>query len=255
MWKNIRLIMLALMALSCRNEREQKKRTDPQHAVITGDEKKDTAEVLLTENKNMQLGGSDNMDLSAVHTTNESNATTKVKFNELEIAINGMTIFDAEKMERIQKDTAEIDAEVGETIEGRTIFISSKQLIGLNIEQRYETSVTIMNEGPHCDLIDWKHFNSEWKSLKQNSNGQFVGDKYSEQDYSIFPEVSMDELKQTVKEQCGEDWFKLLERTNSPLEYPCAVNISRYFLRITGQRKDNGQKVAKLIIIKTPMGC
>lgn len=255
MWKNITLIILALMALSCRNEREQKKRTDPQRAVITVDEKKDTGGVLLTENKNMQLGGSDSVDLSAVHNTNESNTITKIKFNELVIAINGMAIFDAEKMERIQKDTAEIEAEVGETIEGRTISISSEQLIGLNIEQRYETSVTIMNEGPHCDLIDWEHFNSNWKSLKQNSNGQFVGDKYTEEDYNTFPEVSMDELKQTVKEQCGEDWFKLLKKTNSPREYPCAISISRYFLRIVGKRKDNGQKVTKLIIIKTPMGC
>jgi hypothetical protein len=243
------------MALSCRNEREQKKRTDPQHAAITVDERKNTAGVLLTENKNMQRGGSDSVDLSAVPTTNESKTNTKIKFNELVIVVNGMAIFDAEKMERIQKDTAEIEAEVGETIEGRTISISSEQLIGLNIEQRYETSVTIMNEGPHCDLIDWKHFNSGWNSLKQNSSGQFVGDKYTEQDYTIFPEVSMDELKQTVKELCGEDWFKLLEKTNSPLEYPCTVNISRYFLRITGKRKDNGQKVTKLIIIKTPMGC
>jgi len=254
MWKNITLTVLVLVALSCGGEKEQKKRTDPQLAV-TMEVKKDTAGVLQTENKNIQLGGGDSLNISAVHGTNESNTITKIKFNEFVIAINGMAIFEAEKMDRIQKDTVEIEAEVGETIEGRPISIVSEQLSSLNIEQRYETSITIMNEGPHCDLIDWKHFNSDWKSLKQNANGQFIGDKYSEQDYNIFPEVSMDELKQKVKEQCGEDWFKLLANTNSPLEYPCGVSISRYFLRVTGHRKDNGQKVTKLIIITTPMGC
>ncbi|MGE8290064.1 MAG: hypothetical protein ACN6ON_00230, partial [Sphingobacterium sp.] len=164
MWKNITLTVLALVALSCGDEKEQKKRTDPQSAV-TMEAKKDTAGVLLTENKNVQLGGGDSLNISAVHGTNESNTITKIKFNEFVIAINGMAIFEAEKMDRIQKDTVEIEAEVGETIEGRPISIVSEQLSSLNIEQRYETSITIMNEGPHCDLIDWKHFNSDWKSL------------------------------------------------------------------------------------------
>ncbi|HAK31783.1 MAG TPA: hypothetical protein DCO90_21685 [Sphingobacterium sp.] len=65
----------------------------------------------------------------------------------------------------------------------------------------------------------------------------------------------MDELKQKVKEQCGEEWFKLLTKVKSPSEYPSAVGISRYFLRIACRLKDNGKKVTKLIIIKTPMGC
>ncbi|WP_286769580.1 hypothetical protein [Sphingobacterium sp. 40-24] len=65
----------------------------------------------------------------------------------------------------------------------------------------------------------------------------------------------MDELKQKVKEQCGEEWFKLLTKVKSPSEYPSGVGISRYFLRIACRLKDNGKKVTKLIIIKTPMGC
>ncbi len=112
-----------------------------------------------------------------------------------------------------------------------------------------------MNEGPHCDLTDWKHFYSDWKSLQTNKKGQFICNKYSEKDYEKFPEISIEDLKQKVKEQCGEEWFNLLDKVKIPTEYPSGVSISRYFLRITGQDKNKGETVTKLIIIETPMGC
>jgi hypothetical protein len=187
--------------------------------------------------------------------TNEVKATTSIKFNEFVVLIQGMAIVNPEMMDQLQRDTVEIEAEVGESIEGSYISILSDQISELKVEQRYETSVTIMNEGPHCDLNEWKHFTSDWKSLKQNRNGLFFSDEYTDKDYRAFPSVSMDELKQKVKEHCGEDWFKLLAEVKSPTDYPSAVSISRYFLKITCRRKDNGKKVAKFIIIKTPMGC
>lgn len=181
---------------------------------------------------------------------------TTIKFNELSISITRLIIYEEDKkMEQIQKDTVEISAELGETIEGQLISISSDQLTGLTVEQRYETSVTIMNEGPHCDLTDWKHFYSDWNILQANSKGKFTCDKYTEKDYEKFPKISIAELKQKVKEECGDNWFKLVEKVKLPTEYPSGVTISRYYLRVTGQRKDNGQTVTKLIIIKAPMGC
>ena len=112
-----------------------------------------------------------------------------------------------------------------------------------------------MNEGPHCDLTDWKHYYSDYKLLKTNSTGQFICDKYSEEEYEKFPKISIEDLKQKVKEQCGDEWLKLIEKVKIPTEYPSGVSISRYYLRVTGKRKDNGKTVRKLIFIETPMGC
>lgn len=191
--------------------------------------------------------------------TNENDdvdTITTIKFNELSITINRLIIYDEDKkIDQIQKDSVEIYAELGETIEGQLISISSDQLTNLRVEQRYETSVTIMNEGPHCDLIDWKHFYSDWNKLQANSKGQFICDKYSLKDHEKFPEIPIDDLKQKVKEQCGDDWFKLVEKVKFPTEYPSGVSISRYYLKVTGQRKDNQQTITKLIIIEMPMGC
>lgn len=186
----------------------------------------------------------------------EVDTTTTIKFDELSVFIHRLIISDEDmKIDHIQKDTVKIYAELGETIEGQLVSIASDQLTGLTVEQRYETSVTIMNEGPHCDLTEWKHFYSEWKRLKANNSGQFLYDKYSEKEYEKFPKISIDELKQKVKEECGYEWFKLVEKVKTPTEYPSGVSISRYYLRVTGQRKDNGKTVTKLIVIEMPMGC
>lgn len=181
---------------------------------------------------------------------------TNIRFKEFSVSISRLLIYDADKkLNQIQKDTVEIYAEVGEQIEGQLISISSEMLSDFSVEQRYETSITIMNEGPHCDLIEWKHFDSEWKNLKTTKSGQFKGAKYSEKDSERFPQITMEELKEAVREHCSEDWVMLLDNAIKPTEYPSAVAISRYFLRISGKRKDNGNLVTKMIIIETPMGC
>ena len=186
----------------------------------------------------------------------ETNNELDDALNEAIIAIQSLTIYDEDnELDQIQNNQVEIYAEVGETIEGQHISISSALLTGFTVEQRYETSITIMDEGPHCDLTEWKHFYSEWKQLKTNKSGHFVCESYTENESKKFPKISMDDLREIAAENCGESWSELLENVKKPTEYPSAVGISRYFLRITGKRKDNGQTVTKMIIIETPMGC
>jgi hypothetical protein len=62
-------------------------------------------------------------------------------------------------------------------------------------------------------------------------------------------------LRQKASAACGEEWAKMIKNNNSPTQYPSAVDVSRYFLRITGKRKDNGKTITKIIVIETPMGC
>ena len=44
---------------------------------------------------------------------------------------------------------AKFAADLGETLQGSIIRITSKKLDDIQIEQKVETSVTIMDEGPH----------------------------------------------------------------------------------------------------------
>lgn len=181
---------------------------------------------------------------------------TKIQFEELLLTINRLIILDEQKkLNQIQKDTVEVNIELGETIEGQQINIVSEQLTNIKVAQRYENSVTIMNEEPHCDLPDWTHYYSDWKQLAISGTNQFICDVYNEKDYEKFPDVLMNDLKQEVKRVCGKEWYKLVENTKSVREYPYGVGLSRYYLKITAQRKDNNQTVTKLIILNAPMGC
>ena len=183
------------------------------------------------------------------------NSTTTIKFEELTLEINKFVAYDKENiLSIIQKDTVIILADLGETIEKQNIKIETSLLENVKVEQSYETSITIMDEGPHCDLTEWKHFTSEWKSLDK-INSLYKCLSYSEKETEKFPQTTIEELKAEVKSKCGDKWAKHIENVTSLTEYPCGIGISRYFLRITGQFKTNGTKISKLIVIENPMGC
>jgi hypothetical protein len=186
----------------------------------------------------------------------EEDTITDIKFRELSISISRLLVFDEEKkLDQVQNDTVNIYAELGETIESQKIKVLSNQIKDFTIEQRYETSITITNEGPHCDLTEWKHYYSDWKTLKTNESGKFICDKYSEKEYTKFPEVKIEELKEKVKTECGDEMYKLISKNKKIIENNSEVGISRYFLKIRGKHKDNGKIITKIIIIETPMGC
>ncbi len=185
-----------------------------------------------------------------------SKPLSKIVFGDLTVSLYGFLAFDEEgKLDKVQPDSTNIQAELGETIEGQVIEVKSSEIINIEIEQRYETSVTIMGEGPHCDLLDWKHYYSDWKPLRITVSGQFIGLEYSEADREKFTPVSMDELRRQVSSLCGVEWAKPLKDITSPTQMPAGVGISRYYLRITGKRKSDLTPVTKIIVIENPMGC
>lgn len=182
----------------------------------------------------------------------ETDTALQIKFEEFSMIISRFVAEDEEGLlDNIQQDSVTIWGALAESIEGQTIrFDGFEQLEDLKIEQCYETSVTIMDEGPHCDLLDWKHFTSPWKTLRQTEAGLFRCLGYTLKEHEKFPEVSTAELKEAVKEHCGEEWS---EAVKHPLEYPAGVGISTYFLRISG--KKDGASFVKIIAIYSPMGC
>lgn len=180
-----------------------------------------------------------------------------ILFQEFSLSISRLMVYDENKLldEVQEEDTVKIDAELGETIEGQTISISKNSLTNVVIEMSYETSVSISGEGPHQDLYEWKHYYSDWKKLNATSENQFICYKYSKEEEDKFPAIQIEELKEKVKKDYGDEWYKMVSNITSPNQYPSHVGISRYFIRITGKRKDNEEAVSKIIIIKLPMGC
>lgn len=179
----------------------------------------------------------------------------QIRFEEFTIEIDSLEIWDEQgKLKDQQKDTAIIQLELGATIEGQKLKVRSKKKGKIRIYQRFENSVTVMNEGPHCDLTEWKHYNSEWKELKIE-NGQFLTDTYTEKDWGKFIKVDMNELREAVNEQCGDEWAKHLTNVKSPTEYPCGVSTSRIFLKIVFSEPETKKLIERIISFQIPMGC
>lgn len=239
--KKLTFILLCCTVQSCSNSQSNQKEENsskPKSTLIG------QADSTLT---NISLGKSQEDSIGS---------PVNLKFKELSLSIIDFFVSDEEKkLTQIQQDTVYLFPELGESIEGKIISISTEQLINLKIEQRFETSVTIMGEGPFCDLDEWKHYYSEWKILKANNKGQFVCNSYALEDRNKFPKIQISELKEIVKKKCGSEYFKQISEIKSPTEYPSTIGISRYFLKLSGKRKDNGLIISKIIIILEPIGC
>ena len=193
------------------------------------------------------------IETKAESTTNEN--VVRITFKEFIIEIDGIEVWDeVGNLRKVQNDTVTVYLELGETIEGQSIKIVQQNEGEIKIFQHFENSVTVMNEGAHCDLTEWKHFNSDWKELKIR-NGKFLTDSYSEKDRERFIDVDMNELQEAVRNMCGEGWTELIKDVKSPTEYPCGVSMSRIFLKIEFDNQNDGTLKEKIISFEIPMGC
>lgn len=188
-------------------------------------------------------------------TTRRLSKKIAIKFKDFifEIPVN---VIDAEKLGNITHfEKAIIEVDIGDSPEGNKLKIYQSKYSKVEIFQQYETSITIMNEGPHCDLVNWKHFYSKWEKIPFNSKGNyFYSLNYNTSENEKFINVSIEELKKEVKQSCGENWFELIKNIKKVNEYPSGVSISRILFKIILTDK-NGGKNERIISFEIPMGC
>jgi len=125
-------------------------------------------------------------------------------------------------------------------------------LSDVKVEQSYMTSMSIQGEGPHLDLIGWKHYQSEWKPVTKIDNDRYKCLSYSESEQTQFPEVTLEEVKHEIMETKNhKEWLSYLDK-----KYPFgSVMISHYFIRISGFNKRTGKKIIKNVMFVMAMGC
>ena len=129
------------------------------------------------------------------------------------------------------------------------------------VEQRYETSLTLMNEGPHMDLLDWKHYISEWEEVESRDGLTFLSKEVSSDE---FPTVTSAKIIGAVRAESakwskqgydvGERWIDLARQCPGPTTYPCGVSVSKITLRIRVKEPDLWKDILT-IELQIPMGC
>ena len=180
-----------------------------------------------------------------------------ISFDEFSVSFDALDASRTESGLGAQaNDTITVALDLNETLDKKTIRI--KHHVGyrhIEVLQKHENSITIMNEGPHCDLIKWKHFYSSWFPLKSVSyNNKFKTKSYTEKDWNKFINVDINELKSVVKDYCGEGWSERIKDIKSVNQYPSGVSISKVFFKIIMTDLE-GEKIEKIIAFEIPMGC
>lgn len=157
----------------------------------------------------------------------------------------------------LEQQEITVDVELGDTIFGQAIVLVPRDGVeqkNFRVQAQYETSVTISWEGPHLDLLDWKHFRSEWSDLEQLGNLKFRMPTYTDDEASRFPTVSSKEIYQAVREAGGSEWAERVKQARGPNEYPSSVGISALRLRILVQEESEWRELHR-IEFNLPLGC
>ena len=150
-----------------------------------------------------------------------------------------------------------IDLELGEDIDNQEVTLNFRDNSEYRMFQRYRTSMSISAEGPHLDLVDWRHFDSPWTSLEMLGPKRFRTLATDEMEESKFPSTTKAEIMKEVRRRVGEEWPELLELVkdcHGPNDGACRVSISSIYLRIQKKVRDQWVNVG-LVEIRIPMGC
>lgn len=179
-----------------------------------------------------------------------------IKLSDLEIKFNDIVIFlkESDKPSTL-KDTAELYLDLGETIQGQTFEIVNSGLRDIKVEQQYETSLSISKEGPHLDLMDWKHHTSNWAELTPVDEDKYTAIRYSSADQEKFPDFTEKELIEYLISINHQEWANLIRAPSDRVERKhWWIGLSRVTIRISGFDKSNNW-VTRYINIEIPMGC
>lgn len=131
------------------------------------------------------------------------------------------------------------------------------------VSVQFETSAAISGEGPHIDLLDWKHCRSDWRVARPVDQGGFRLPTPQDRDRTCFPRATREELRHAVRKELAkydmgaewnQRWLGLARQSPRVGEFPSYIEISTVRVRI--EQYDGRQwRVLTTIDFRVPMGC
>lgn len=176
------------------------------------------------------------------------------ELKSLEIVPQGDQTFEGPRVISLAKNNVEVPLELTDSIEGVILKLRPATGGEFLIEQSFETSLTVMEEGPHLDLLDWKHHVSPWQPLKEVRPNEFLTRKIPDADRVKFPEVTPAEIQKAVTREGGKTLGRYVRNVRGPNDEPCGVGVSKISFRI--KVKDGADwKVLRTVHFLVPLGC
>lgn len=142
----------------------------------------------------------------------------------------------------------------GESLTSTTVRITPESGAQFRVSVQMESSLTIMDEGPHLDLTDWKHCTTEWLEAERITDSEFRIPVTEEIDQGCFHQVTIDEIRNEVLKRGGARWADLIEDDASITDYPMAVALSSVTVKVE-QLLEDSWEVVTMIRFSIPMGC
>lgn len=154
------------------------------------------------------------------------------------------------------RSTFDRDLELGESIENQIISLdrSAGDTRAFRVEQQFETSMAIGDEGPHIDLVNWKHYTADWKAIEKVGENRFLTARIPEADTQRFPSVTAQEIHQVISKAGGKRWGDLARQCKTPFVGPCYVGLSRISFRISANENGVWKEIHR-INFSIPLGC
>lgn len=172
------------------------------------------------------------------------------------IKIDNLDTWDGKGQSRmVGRNYVLVEAGLGSFPSKSFIKIIQTKYKKVEVFQQQESSITINDEGPHCDLVNWKHYYSDWKPLVATvPNAEFATNEYSSEDWNRFVKVDGDELKEAVRTHCGERYYNLIKDQENLENGGGYASISQVFFKIV-LTDQQGNQSEKIIAVTIPMGC
>ena len=174
---------------------------------------------------------------------------------DFDFTISHTSIYEDRVIDIQDRITIESFLDLGEYLDSATIEIHHPGLYNFDIFQMHENILSISNEGPYCDVVNWKHYYSDWIAIKKLNNYDFVAETYSEEDYSRFSDADINDLEQTVLDNCGEEWAERVVDVKSFNEYPCSVGLHKIYFKIVLTNEQGELYTQQFIKFELPLGC
>lgn len=133
------------------------------------------------------------------------------------------------------------------------VVLMADRATKVKVEQRHETSLTVQDEGPHLDLVDWKHHVSDWVELPGEVGGAFRSLPISAEDSSRFPRVEMSSVLPEIGRR-DPRWLDVVKGAKSIREYPFSVGVTEISFRILARLGGKWEPV-HVVRLRLPMGC
>ncbi len=178
-----------------------------------------------------------------------------LEFTHFDFTIIHHSIYKDRIIDKQTEDTIQLYLDLGEYLDSAIIEIHHGGLYNIDIYQMYENSLTINNEGPHCDLVDWEHYYSDWVAIKKHNNYDFVAETYTSEDYNRFIDADITEFQAAVLETCGEEWAEHILEVEDFNDYPCSVGMNKIYFKIILTNEETGENIQQIISFEIPMGC